>query len=131
MSKHYFTENLDRIFSLKEELAEEQDKSKKKELIEELTEATKNITKTNTYKDVNKLFRILFSCFIFIIFLLLNIFVIYLIYEGFHQDIYFLEKDVNYDRLINFKVILVLISGVVIETSIAFRLLAKNVLNVK
>jgi len=69
-----------------------------------------------------------------IIFFLINGFVIYIVHKAFSYDLYFIKnEDIfnNYQRIVDQKVLISLIVGVIAETAFAFGLLAKYIFNIK
>ena len=74
---------------------------------------------------IERNFRIIFSIFIMLMFLGLNLFIVYLIYKAFSIDLDIIKSNPSYDRLVDQKVLMTLIGSILAETAIAFGLLAK------
>lgn len=129
--KSYLTNRQADIINLKNQIMSESNKDKKKELIEDIEKITKNVTTSEVHEKVNKTFKIIFSILVSVIFLCLNIFVAIIIWKAFCFDIEALRDNYieEYKRLIDQKVLIALITGIIVETAIAFRLLAKHVFN--
>ncbi|MBR8842407.1 hypothetical protein [Pseudoalteromonas sp. JC3] len=134
--KRFIDSNL-RITRLHDDLLKVDDKSKKEKIIEDLKKETESYVekyvKENLKEErekIGKTFRYTFSAIVILAFMYLNYFIV-----DFIKDLYEVDKanisNENYTRIIDQKVIMVLISGVLIETAIAFGLLAKSIFNIK
>jgi hypothetical protein len=129
--KAYLTNSQKEIIKLKNQIINEPDSKKKEEIVGNIEKITKEITTNEVHEKVNKTFKIIFSILVSIIFLALNIFVAIIIWDSFCFDLEMLRNDSfnEYKRLIDQKVLIALITGIIVETAIAFRLLAKHVFN--
>lgn len=95
---------------------------------EKFLESFKDIAKKEIIKTKEAFYRRCFTGLVIAIYLTTNVLIGYVILKAFHLDIYYIKSsEIKIDRLIDGKVIIALITGVVIQTAASFGILTKYV----
>lgn len=125
-----FDSHAKKIFDLRNDLESSLESEGKKQLLDEIITEVNKDTKDKVYHDIDRTFKVAFSVALTVVFITLNFFVVYLITTILENDITQIYLDPKYKPIIDQKVIIALVTGVIAETALAFGLLARYVFKI-
>ena len=127
-----FSSHAKKIISIRSQAIEAESIETRKELINKLEAETRKEAEEVVLDTLESKFKTIFSVSLMIVFFVLNVFIVWIIHKAFLQDLLYLnepDKYFEYKRLVDQKVLIALIAGVLAETALAFGLLARYVFN--